>query len=47
MVIKFCGLNITKRGSFLITNRGKNLLQIETAFLLHIGPDLLQIGASL
>ena len=37
----------TKRGSFFITNRGKTLLPIGTAFLLHIAEDLLEVGATI
>ena len=54
MAIQFYGLDITKwdkritkRGSFFITNQGKDLLQIGAAFLLQVGSDLLQIGAGI
>lgn len=37
---------ITKRDNLFIKNWGKNLLQIRAAFSLHIGVDLLQVGAA-
>ena len=38
---------ITKPDNLFIINRGKNLLQIRAAFSLHIGVDLLQLGAAI
>ena len=40
-------LIITKRGSFFITSRNKNLLQIEASFFLHIRADYYKLGEAI